>query len=109
MQAKGGPLSTRHITVSATSVKFVEKIDFWADFAQIVVISMALRFFLNSNLIKKITIEYFLMIFCSSESWDAIFFKNYKGGPKGGPPAALFKFELFKFFKKNKKFWKFQS
>ena len=42
------------------------------------------------------------MICISSESWDTIFFKNQKGGPKGGPPEVLFKFENFKIEKKLK-------
>ena len=56
----------------------------------------------NSKLSKISSFYYFAMIFFSSESWDAILFKNWKGGPKGGPPEDLYWFEIWKFS------WKFQ-
>ena len=35
--------------------------------------------------------------FFSSESWDVVFFKNKKGGSKGGQPEAVFYIEIYIF------------
>ena len=50
-----------------------------------------------------------MTIFFSSESWDVVFFKNKKAGPKGGPPEALFWFEISEFPWNFRKFYFFQT
>ena len=59
---------------------------------------------LNSGWAKKLTKKDTKIIFFSSESWDVLFFKSEKGGPKGGPGEVLFSFEkavnfeIFRFY-----------
>ena len=63
----------------------------------------------NSDWTKKLTKKNKKLIFFSSESWDVVFFKSEKGGPKGGPGDALFLFEnmveidVFRFFYNHSK------
>ena len=63
----------------------------------------------NSNLSKISNSEYFLTILFSSESWDIALYKNSKGGPKGGPPRAIFWYKKSKNFENFKKISKFQT
>ena len=81
------------------------KIDFWTHFSWFSVPSAhpprasKIEFYLKLR-VFNIFLRFF---FFSSDSWDVAFFKNEKGGSKGGSPEAVFWFEKSWFFENFKK------
>ena len=87
------------------SLYIVENRDFQLYHVKIWKIDVSLQISNRTKFWSKIVTT---LIFFSSESWDSILFKNWKGDPKGGPGKELFWLKISIFFS-NFRFWRHAS